>query len=95
MYLSDGGAAGLPKGLARERLHEAIAQLREPPGRGVGQGARRLPRQLEGHARHYLEYFVEVGMVVRSLRYGGGGRPEVEYRCEHTEGDADPVTPPR
>jgi hypothetical protein len=34
-------------------------------------------------------------MVVRSLRYGGGGRPEVEYRCEHTEGDADPVTPPR
>jgi hypothetical protein len=33
-------------------------------------------------------------MVVRSLRYGGG-RPGVEYRCEHTEGDADPVTPPR
>jgi hypothetical protein len=28
----DGGAAGLPKGLAPERLHEAIAQLREPPG---------------------------------------------------------------
>jgi hypothetical protein len=60
----------------------------------VGQGARRAPRQLEGHARRYLEYFVEVGMVVRSLRYGGG-RPEVEYRCVHTEGDADPVTPPR
>jgi hypothetical protein len=32
MYLPDGGAAGLPKGLAPERLHEAIAQLREPPG---------------------------------------------------------------
>lgn len=60
----------------------------------VGQGARRAPRQLEGHARRYLEYFVEVGMVVRSLRYGGGGRPEVEYRCEHTEGTL-PVTPPR
>ena len=65
------------------------------PRRVVGQGARRAPRQLEGHARRYLEFFVEVGMVVRSLRYGGGGRPEVEYRCEYTEGDADPVTPPR
>ena len=60
----------------------------------VGQGARRVPRQLEG-PRRYLEYLVEVGMVVRSLRYSGGGRPEVEHRCEHIEGDADPVTPPR
>jgi hypothetical protein len=34
-------------------------------------------------------------MVVRSLLYGDGRRPEVEYRCEHTEGDPDPVTPPR
>jgi hypothetical protein len=50
---------------------------------------------IAGHARRYLEYFVEVGMAVRALRYGGGGRPEVEYRCENTEGDADPVTPPR
>ncbi len=25
-------------------------------------------------------------MVVRALRYGGGGRPEVEYWCEHTRG---------
>jgi len=94
MYLPDGGAAGLPKGLAPNGCTR-----RSPSGgsprRVVGQGARRAPRQLEGHARRYLEYFVEVGMVVRSLRYGGGGRPEVEYRCEHTEGDADPVTPPR
>ena len=92
MYLPDGGAAGLPKGLAPERLHEAIAQLREPPG--VWSARELASRQLEGHARRYLEYFVEVGMVVRSLRYGGGGRPEVEYRCEHTEGTL-PVTPPR
>jgi response regulator of citrate/malate metabolism len=48
-----------------------------------------------GTARRYLEYFIEVGMAMRSLRCSGGGRPEVEYRCEHTEGDADPVTPPR
>jgi hypothetical protein len=61
----------------------------------VGQGARRAPRQFEGHARRYLEYFVEAGMVVRSLLYGDGRRPEVEYRCEHTEGDADPLTPLR
>jgi response regulator of citrate/malate metabolism len=95
MYLPDGGAAGLPKGLAPERLHEAIAQLREPPGVW---SARELAERLGSSrvtARRYLEYFVEVGMVVRSLRYSGGGRPEVEYRCEHIEGDADRVAPPR
>jgi hypothetical protein len=42
-----------------------------------------------------LQYFVEVGMAMRSLRHSGGGRPEVEYPCQHTEGDADPISPPR
>ncbi|MFD0516890.1 hypothetical protein [Paractinoplanes durhamensis] len=31
-------------------------------------------------ARRYLEHLAETGRVVRSPRYGGPGRPEVEYR---------------
>ena len=31
-------------------------------------------------ARRYLEYLATEGMVQRGVRYGGSGRPEVEYR---------------
>jgi response regulator of citrate/malate metabolism len=31
-------------------------------------------------ARHYLEHLADAGRVIRSPRYGGPGRPEVEYR---------------
>jgi response regulator of citrate/malate metabolism len=31
-------------------------------------------------ARRYLEYLASSALVVRSSRYGGTGRPEVEYR---------------
>jgi response regulator of citrate/malate metabolism len=31
-------------------------------------------------ARRYLEHLVEAGRVGRSARYGGPGRPEVEYQ---------------
>jgi len=31
-------------------------------------------------ARRYLEHLADEGSVVRTPRYGGSGRPEVEYR---------------
>jgi response regulator of citrate/malate metabolism len=31
-------------------------------------------------ARRYLEHLADEGLVERSPRYGGSGRPEVEYR---------------
>jgi response regulator of citrate/malate metabolism len=31
-------------------------------------------------ARRYLEHLADEGSVVRAPRYGGSGRPEVEYR---------------
>jgi len=31
-------------------------------------------------ARRYLEHLADTGVVARHSRYGGGGRPEVEYR---------------
>jgi response regulator of citrate/malate metabolism len=31
-------------------------------------------------ARRYLEHLADCALVVRASRYGGTGRPEVEYR---------------
>jgi response regulator of citrate/malate metabolism len=31
-------------------------------------------------ARRYLEHLADEGLVERAPRYGGSGRPEVEYR---------------
>jgi response regulator of citrate/malate metabolism len=31
-------------------------------------------------ARRYLEHLADTGLVERAPRYGGSGRPEVEYR---------------
>ena len=78
---SDGA---LPKGLTAERLTEVMDQLRQPPG---VLSARELAERLDSSrvtARRYLEHLADIGVVARSLRYGGGGRPEVEYRWEHS-----------
>jgi response regulator of citrate/malate metabolism len=85
---SDGA---LPKGLTAERLHEAMDHLRTSPG---VLSARELAERLDSSrvtARRYLEHLADVGLVARALRYGGSGRPEVEYRWQN----ADPGrTPP-
>jgi response regulator of citrate/malate metabolism len=76
---SDGA---LPKGLTAERLHEAMDHLRTPPG---VLSARELAEKLDSSrvtARRYLEHLADVGLVARALRYGGSGRPEVEYRWQ-------------
>ena len=35
-------------------------------------------------ARRYLEHLVDAGLAVREPRYGGTGRPQLEYRGSHT-----------
>jgi response regulator of citrate/malate metabolism len=42
-------------------------------------------------ARRYLEYLTESGLAERRSRYGGAGRPEVEYRWSGD--DSSPVPP--
>lgn len=91
------GDGALPKGLTSERLHDVMHELREPPG---VLSARELAERLDSSrvtARRYLEHLADVGVAVRSLRYGGGGRPEVEYRWQPTAPDsrADAVSRPR
>lgn len=71
----------LPKGLDPKTFDLILTALRgaEPDGLsaaevGVRTGTSRVT------ARRYLEHLADSGRVIRSPRYGGPGRPEVEYR---------------
>lgn len=73
-------AGGRPKGVSRESL-DAVARAL-----AVGTGAR-TAAEVAGTAgmsrvtaRRYLEHLADTGLVDRSLRYGGAGRPQVQYR---------------
>lgn len=70
----------LPKGMSLESMDAVVAVLR-PSDEGLSAaevaakvGASRVT------ARRYLEYLADSTLVVRRSRYGGAGRPEVEYR---------------
>jgi response regulator of citrate/malate metabolism len=77
---TSGSAASLPKGMSAATLRDITASLRVgPEGRSASEvaasvGASRVT------ARRYLEYLAAEGLVQRTVRYGGSGRPEVEYR---------------
>jgi response regulator of citrate/malate metabolism len=79
--LRGSGTAPLPKGMVSQTLDAVVRTLREEPSRSLSAtevaealGASRVT------ARRYLEYLADNGMAVRGQRYGGAGRPEVEYR---------------
>ncbi|MBM7808888.1 response regulator of citrate/malate metabolism [Geodermatophilus bullaregiensis] len=72
-------SAPLPKGMGRETLDAVVAAVRQGAGVSAAEtaeliGASRIT------ARRYLEYLAEAGLVDRLPRYGGAGRPELEYR---------------
>ncbi|GAA0480860.1 transcriptional regulatory protein [Paractinoplanes deccanensis] len=72
----------LPKGLDQGTLDLVLGVLRanaEPTGLSAAEVAARMGAS-RVTARRYLEHLAETGQVVRSPRYGGPGRPEVEYR---------------
>jgi response regulator of citrate/malate metabolism len=71
--------APLPKGMGRETLDAVVAAVRAGDGLSAAEtgeliGASRIT------ARRYLEYLADTGVVDRAPRYGGTGRPEMEYR---------------
>jgi response regulator of citrate/malate metabolism len=74
--------SALPKGMSAATLRDITAALRgSPDARSASEvatsvGASRVT------ARRYLEYLAAERMVQRGVRYGGSGRPEVEYRWE-------------
>jgi response regulator of citrate/malate metabolism len=70
----------LPKGLDQGTLDLVLVALR---GAASGLSAAEVAARMGASrvtARRYLEHLAETGQVLRSSRYGGPGRPEVEYR---------------
>jgi response regulator of citrate/malate metabolism len=73
-------ATELPKGMSRESLDAVVVVVKAAAGGvsaaevGAATGTSRIT------ARRYLEYLTTIGLAVRSARYGGAGRPELEYR---------------
>ena len=69
----------VPKGMSVDTLREVTVALRD----GVGRSASELAATIGTSrvtARRYLEYLAGEDVVERTVRYGGSGRPEVEYR---------------
>jgi response regulator of citrate/malate metabolism len=71
--------AALPKGMSLDSLRAIVVALRESPDglsateAGTAVGVSRVT------ARRYLEHLADERLVERTPRYGGSGRPEVEY----------------
>jgi response regulator of citrate/malate metabolism len=71
--------AELPKGMSRESLDAVVAAIKAAGGFSASEAAEVLGTS-RITARRYLEYLSEIGLAERRPRYGGAGRPEVEYR---------------
>jgi response regulator of citrate/malate metabolism len=74
------GAAPLPKGLSKETLELVVRTLRDAD---VAQSAVEVADRAglsRVTARRYLEHLVSSDQVELELKYGGGGRPEHQYR---------------
>ncbi len=73
------GPSVLPKGMSSDTLRDLTAALRDS---GAGRSASEVAAAIGASrvtARRYLEYLAAEGQVGRGVRYGGSGRPEVEY----------------
>jgi response regulator of citrate/malate metabolism len=69
----------LPKGMSPESLRQVTDVLRAG---GLAMSATEVAERIGSSrvtARRYLEHLADTGMVDRTPRYGGTGRPEVEY----------------
>lgn len=80
--LRSSAGAALPSGLAPETL-EAVRRAVTAAGPAVGASASEVAATCGTSrvtARRYLEHLTEAGELERHQRYGGTGRPEVEYR---------------
>ncbi|MYW69651.1 response regulator [Streptomyces sp. SID8379] len=75
------GSRELPKGLAAHTAELVERTLRaHPEGLSAAECAERAGSLSRVSARRYLEFFTETGRARVSLRYGGTGRPERQYR---------------
>ncbi|SNS17670.1 Response regulator of citrate/malate metabolism [Geodermatophilus pulveris] len=75
-----GRPAPLPKGMGRETLDAVVAAVRAAGAALSAAETAELIGASRITARRYLEYLADTGLVDRAPRYGGTGRPELEYR---------------
>lgn len=76
-------SAPLPKGLGRETLDTVVAAVRAATRADEALSADEVGERIGASritARRYLEHLADSGLVSRNPRYGGTGRPEIEYR---------------
>lgn len=74
--------AATPKGMSPETLQQVTDAVRAPGADG-GRSASEVAAVVGASrvtVRRYLEHLAESGLLERAPRYGGSGRPEVEYR---------------
>ncbi len=75
-------STALPKGMSAETLREVTAALREASSGLSATEVAALVGASRVTSRRYLEHLADSGRVERQPRYGGSGRPEVEYRWQ-------------
>lgn len=73
------GSGPLPKGMSAETLRDVTAALRDADAGLSATEVATLVGASRVTVRRYLEHLAESGLAERRPRYGGSGRPEVEY----------------
>ncbi len=66
--------------MSAETLREVVAALRDADAGLSATEVAALVGASRVTSRRYLEHLADGGRVERHPRYGGAGRPEVEYR---------------
>jgi response regulator of citrate/malate metabolism len=78
--LRQSASGDLPKGMSSETLRDITAAVRGAEHPLSAREAAEAVGTSRITARRYLEHLADAGQVERHPRYGGSGRPEVEYR---------------
>jgi response regulator of citrate/malate metabolism len=73
-------SAPLPKGMSAESLRQVTDVLRDSDVALSATEVASATGSSRVTARRYLEHLADSELVTRTPRYGGSGRPEVEYR---------------
>jgi response regulator of citrate/malate metabolism len=70
----------LPKGMSAETLRQVTDALRAAEGGRSATEVAQVVGASRVTVRRYLEHLADTGVAERHPRYGGTGRPELEYR---------------
>jgi response regulator of citrate/malate metabolism len=81
-----GQDASIPKGMSAETLRGVTAALRSADRPVSASEVAAMIGSSRVTARRYLEHLGDTQLVDRQVRYGGGGRPEVEYTWRRADG---------